>query len=87
MKQLLVWVIRAYQLLLSPWMGQKCRFYPTCSNYALEALNVHGFLRGSWLAVRRIGRCHPFHPGGVDPVPPASASSKSPPAQCGCNHS
>lgn len=88
MKQLLVWVIRAYQLLLSPWMGQKCRFYPSCSNYALEALHVHGALRGSWLAVRRIGRCHPFHPGGVDPVPPASDSPKSsPPAECGCNHS
>jgi hypothetical protein len=85
MKQLLVWLIRAYQLLLSPWMGQKCRFYPTCSNYALEALHVHGPLRGSWLALRRIGRCHPFHPGGVDPVPPAS--DKHPPAQCGCNHS
>lgn len=88
MKQLLVWVIRAYQLLLSPWMGQKCRFYPTCSNYALEALRVHGALRGCWLAVRRIGRCHPFHPGGVDPVPPAKdAPSSSPPAECGCNHS
>ena len=88
MKQLLVWVIRAYQLLLSPWMGQKCRFYPTCSNYALEALRVHGALRGSWLALRRVARCHPFHPGGVDFVPPADESSKSPPsARCGCNHS
>ena len=62
MKQLLVWVIRAYQLLLSPWVGQKCHFFPACSKYALEALRVHGALRGSWLSVLRIGRCHPFHP-------------------------
>jgi len=89
MKQLLVWIIQGYQLLLSPLMGQSCRFYPTCSNYGLEALRVHGALRGTWLTVRRIGRCHPFHPGGFDPVPPVSDQSdkQSPTASCGCNHS
>jgi putative membrane protein insertion efficiency factor len=86
MTTLLVWIIRGYQLLLSPLMGRTCRFYPSCSHYAIEALRVHGALRGSWLTVRRLGRCHPFHPGGVDHVPPASPK-QSPPAECGCNHS
>ena len=69
MRSVLRILIRGYQLIVSPWLGPRCRFYPSCSNYALEALEVHGALRGSWLAVRRIGRCHPFHPGGFDPVP------------------
>ena len=62
--------VRAYRLLLSPWVGHSCRYTPTCSAYALEALRRHGALRGGWLALRRIGRCHPLHPGGHDPVPP-----------------
>lgn len=62
-------LIRGYQLVLSPWIGRQCRFYPTCSHYADEAIAVHGVWRGAWLALRRIGRCHPFHEGGVDPVP------------------
>lgn len=62
-------VVRAYQLLLSPLLGPRCRFYPSCSNYTLEALRRHGAMRGSWLAVRRIGRCHPLNEGGLDPVP------------------
>ena len=63
-------LIRLYQVTLSPFIGRSCRFYPTCSNYALEAIRLHGTLRGSWLALRRLGKCHPFHPGGYDPPPP-----------------
>ena len=64
-------LIRGYQYLMA-WSQPHCRFAPTCSQYALEALATHGAARGSWLAVRRVGRCHPFHDGGLDPVPPAS---------------
>lgn len=64
-------LIRGYQLFISPLLGPRCRFYPSCSHYAQEALQTHGLRRGGWLALRRIGRCHPWHPGGVDPVPPA----------------
>jgi len=69
MSRILRGLVRLYQLLLSPLLPPSCRFHPTCSNYALEALSHHGTLRGSILAIRRIGRCHPFHPGGHDPVP------------------
>lgn len=62
-------MIRLYQIALSPYFGRDCRFTPTCSHYAKEALELHGPLKGSWLAVKRIGRCHPWHPGGYDPVP------------------
>lgn len=68
---LLVLLVRAYQLLVSPLLGPRCRFYPSCSAYAVQALRVHGALRGTWLAVRRVARCHPWNPGGVDQVPPA----------------
>lgn len=71
MKRPLLALISCYQYLLSPWLGNQCRFYPTCSHYAAEAINRHGALRGSWLALRRIGRCHPWHPGGIDLVPGA----------------
>lgn len=64
-------LIRAYRRLISPLLGPHCRFYPSCSAYSLDALRIHGLGRGLWLTARRIGRCHPFHPGGVDPVPPA----------------
>jgi putative membrane protein insertion efficiency factor len=62
-------LIRGYQRLLSPLLGPRCRFYPSCSQYALEAVERHGATRGTYLAARRLLRCHPFHPGGFDPVP------------------
>jgi putative membrane protein insertion efficiency factor len=70
MKRLLLGLINAYRYLLSPLLGPSCRFYPTCSAYAAEAIDTHGALRGSWLALRRILRCYPWHAGGLDPVPP-----------------
>lgn len=69
MKYIPMALIRLYQLTLSPILPPACRFTPTCSRYAYEALNRFGFFKGSWLAIKRIGRCHPFHPGGPDPVP------------------
>lgn len=62
--------VRAYRLLWSPWVGQNCRYQPTCSAYALEALEQHGALRGGWLSLKRIARCHPWGSDGYDPVPP-----------------
>lgn len=73
MRLVLRTLIRAYQLLVSPLLGARCRFHPSCSQYALEAVELHGALRGSWLALRRLSRCHPFHAGGYDPVPPTSS--------------
>jgi len=70
MKWLLIGLVRGYQLLVSPFLGPTCRYYPSCSAYAVQALQVHGAFRGSWLAVRRLLRCHPWSPGGVDHVPP-----------------
>lgn len=64
-----IWLIRSYQLLVSPLLPPSCRFHPSCSHYALEALQKHGAMRGLWHALRRIARCHPWHPGGYDPVP------------------
>ncbi|WP_082776919.1 membrane protein insertion efficiency factor YidD [Microtetraspora glauca] len=67
--------IRFYRAFISPALGPRCRFEPSCSAYGLEAIAVHGAVRGSWLTIRRIGRCHPFHPGGFDPVPPPRVRS------------
>jgi putative membrane protein insertion efficiency factor len=75
--RVLIAVISGYRRLLSPLLGQRCRFAPSCSAYAVEAITEHGALRGSWLAVRRIGRCHPFNPGGHDPVPPGRSAAGS----------
>jgi uncharacterized protein len=66
---LLILLLTGYRRFVSPLLAPRCRFYPSCSAYALEAVQVHGALRGSWLAVRRLSRCHPFHAGGLDPVP------------------
>ena len=65
----LIQLVRLYRLAISPWLGANCRFDPTCSSYAIEALQVHGILKGTWLAVKRIGRCHPWGGSGYDPVP------------------
>ena len=72
-KWLLIGIVRFYQLFISPILGPRCRFYPTCSSYTIEALKQHGVLCGSWLAIKRISRCHPANPGGIDLVP-----------SCGC---
>jgi putative membrane protein insertion efficiency factor len=69
MKAVLLALLRVYQYALRPMLGANCRFAPSCSDYAREAIEKHGALRGTWLAARRILRCHPYHPGGYDPVP------------------
>ena len=69
MRFVLKYLIRGYQLAISPLLGPRCRFYPSCSHYAIEAIETHGALRGMWLTVKRISRCHPWHEGGFDPVP------------------
>lgn len=65
----LIGLVRIYKYLVSPYLGNRCRFDPSCSEYAIEAMKRHGLLRGLWLALRRVSRCHPWHPGGFDPVP------------------
>jgi len=74
---LLVLLLTCYRRFVSPLLGPHCRFYPSCSAYALEAVRVHGALRGAWLAIRRLSRCHPFHQGGLDPVPPARSGARA----------
>lgn len=74
LRRVLIGLVLVYQYGISPLIGPRCRFWPTCSNYAIEAIQIHGPVRGGWLALRRILRCHPFCAGGVDPVPPAGAS-------------
>jgi len=64
-----VLLIKIYQKLISPALGQRCRFYPSCSHYCIDALNEHGMVHGLWLGIKRICKCHPLHPGGFDPVP------------------
>ena len=76
MRAVLIALIRGYQWFLSPLLGNHCRFYPSCSEYAREAIERHGAVRGVWLAIRRVARCHPWHPGGVDPVPEPSPKDR-----------
>lgn len=84
MRRILIFLIEIYQKYISPAFAPRCRFYPTCSAYALEALKVHGALKGSYLAVRRILKCHPFHKGGVDLVPPKKEKGKKQSHHGGC---
>jgi putative membrane protein insertion efficiency factor len=79
-RALLLGSIRVYQLALSPWLGLRCRYDPTCSQYAAEALQRHGLLRGIWLAAKRLGRCHPWGRSGYDPVPAAQPATDPPSA-------
>lgn len=74
---LLVRLIRLYQLCISPFVGQCCRFYPTCSDYAMEAVQKHGFFKGGYLMVKRLVKCHPWHKGGLDEVPTPDKKNKS----------
>lgn len=69
MARILISIVKAYQLVLSPFFGQQCRFYPTCSQYSVEAIQKHGALRGTYYTVRRLTRCHPWCDGGHDPIP------------------
>jgi uncharacterized protein len=77
MRTLLITIIKIYRYAISPWLGTRCRFLPSCSCYAEEAIARFGVLRGGWLALRRLGRCHPFCAGGVDPVPEQTNTGKS----------
>ena len=80
MRQVVTTALRGYRYLISPLLGPTCRFYPTCSSYAIEAIERHGITRGIWLTLRRLIRCNPWHPGGVDVVPGENASNS------GCLH-
>jgi putative membrane protein insertion efficiency factor len=86
MKTLLLILLRAYKFGISPFLGQNCRFYPSCSDYAAEAIREHGAGKGAALAVTRLCKCHPWHPGGLDPVPKKSPQISSTTAS-GCSHS
>ncbi|MED3549039.1 membrane protein insertion efficiency factor YidD [Cytobacillus praedii] len=76
LKQLMIGIIRFYQIVISPLKPPTCRFYPTCSHYGLESVKRFGALKGGWLAIKRIVKCHPFHPGGFDPVPEKALNKK-----------
>ncbi|WP_408950299.1 membrane protein insertion efficiency factor YidD [Lysobacter sp. Hz 25] len=75
--RLLIALLHGYKRWISPMLGQRCRFYPSCSSYSMQAIERFGALKGSWLTVRRIARCHPLHPGGHDPVPPLESGKHS----------
>jgi len=84
MKPLLLLLLRGYQVALSPFLGQNCRFYPSCSEYAVEAIKEHGSLKGSLLSMTRLCKCHPWHSGGLDPVPKKTSEAS---ATCHCSRS
>jgi len=86
MRKLACCLIRGYQYLVSPFLPPRCRFAPTCSEYAVQAIQRHGLWRGTRLATRRICRCHPWHPGGYDPVPPAEQGDRAHPTQANRPH-
>jgi putative membrane protein insertion efficiency factor len=73
MRAVAISCIRGYRYLISPWVGNQCRFYPSCSHYAEEAINTHGFIKGGYLTGRRLLKCHPWHSGGIDLVPPKTS--------------
>ncbi len=77
LRRILILPIRVYQLCLSPYIGKRCRFYPSCSVYSIEAIKQHGCLKGIYLSIKRICKCHPFHPGGVDLVPESDPKGRS----------
>lgn len=76
MKYLFIGIIRLYQYVISPWMPSSCRYHPTCSQYSIEAFREHGAIKGLWLTIIRIGKCHPWSKGGHDPVPERNSNSK-----------
>lgn len=80
LSRLMIALITAYRWTIGPMLGNRCRFYPSCSQYSIDAIRQHGALRGAWLTARRLLRCHPWHPGGYDPVPPHAS-------HCHCHHS
>ncbi len=84
MKKILIALIRLYQISLSPFLGQHCRFTPSCSHYAIESLQIYGVVKGFWLMIKRLSRCHPWHVGGYDAVPSADFKSDLQPAPKSC---
>jgi len=77
-KKPVILLLRGYKLVISPLLGQRCRFYPSCSEYTMQAIDRFGVIRGGWLGAKRIGRCHPLHPGGMDPVPDTWPDKRAP---------
>jgi uncharacterized protein len=86
LQSLLLLLLRAYKGGISPMLGQNCRFYPSCSDYAAEAIREHGAAKGVYLSVKRLCKCHPWHPGGLDPVPKKPAPTPAA-SDCDCRHS
>ncbi|GAB2505765.1 hypothetical protein GCM10027266_25430 [Arenimonas alkanexedens] len=78
MKKPVILLLRGYKLAISPLLGQRCRFYPSCSEYTMQAVDRFGVIRGGWLGAKRIGRCHPFNDGGLDPVPDTWPDKRKP---------